>query len=118
MEQSNRVLDLNYIQFLLTTNDVAVERGLVAIYHRQTNDEKVVGITRHVNGRGFNGPDARLGSYYANWVIKGNKLSGRHLIQARIMVMKYARQLLEVALEKKAAEKAAKEKAESTSAGA
>ena len=110
-------LDLNYIQFLLTTNDLAVERGILAIYNRQTADEKVVGITRHTNGRGFNGPDSRTGTYYANWIIKGNRLTGRHLINARIMIMKYSKQLLEVALEKKAAaEKAAADK-DSTESG-
>jgi hypothetical protein len=110
------MLDLNYIQFLLTTNDRAVERGVLAIYNRQTSDEKVIGITRHTNGRGFNGPDSRVGTYYANWIIKGNRLTGRHLINARIMIMKYSKQLLEVALEKKkAAEKAAAESADKDS---
>jgi hypothetical protein len=41
------------IRTLLNKNDKAVERGLVAIYNRQTLDEKLDKYTKHRNGVGF-----------------------------------------------------------------
>lgn len=89
--------DPDYIRWLLTMNDRAVERAIVAIYNRQTEDEKREGDTRHTNGIGFSGADARLGTYYAKWVLKGNSLTGNHLMKARLMAHKYVRQLAEIA---------------------
>lgn len=87
----------DYIRWLLTMNDMAVERAIVAIYNRQTSDEKLTDNTRHSNGIGFAYPDARLGSYYARWVISGKHLTGQHLLKARIMSMKYIKQLVDIA---------------------
>ena len=51
------------IQNLLATNDLAVERAVVAIYDRQTQDEKRDSDTKHDNFRGFRANHAdRLGS--------------------------------------------------------
>jgi len=95
-----------YIQFLLAKNDIAVERAIVAIYRRQTRDERDSNSTIEPNGIGFSGTDARLGSYYAKWVLSGKNLSGQHLIKARNMAYKYTRQLVEIATQKMEAEKA------------
>lgn len=89
--------DPDYIRWLLTMNDKAVERAIVAIYQRQTADEQSAGDTKHSNGIGFNGADARLGSYYARWVLSGRNLTGHHLVKARTMSHKYVRQLTEIA---------------------
>jgi len=94
------VVDVQYVQYLLSVNDYAVERAILAIFNRQTEDEQNVGMTKHTNGRGFNGTDAHLGSYYAKWLMSNRRLSGRHLMKARLMMMKYAKQLVEVAQEK------------------
>jgi hypothetical protein len=88
------------IAALLATNDLAVMRGVVAIYDRQTRDEQAVGDTRHFNGIGFNGSDAKKGSYYARWLLSGRKLDGRHLANARKIMMKYSGQLARIANEK------------------
>lgn len=82
---------------LLLTNDRAVERGILAIYNRQTESEKRSNATLQSNGEGFAGPDASLGSYYARWIMSGRSLSGKHLDKARKMTIKYRRQLVEVA---------------------
>jgi len=84
-----------YIRWLLTTNDIAVARAIVRIYNNQTLDEQASSDTKHCNNIGFSGADARLGSYYAKWVISGKSLTGSHLIKARIMSYKYVRQLSE-----------------------
>jgi len=74
---------------LLLNSDKAVERGVLAIYNRQA--------TLKDNGVEFSGPDAKLGSYYARWIISGRNLSGKHLNNARKMMVKYRRQLTEIA---------------------
>lgn len=95
MEKNSQV----YIFNLLVSNNRAVERAMIAIYNRQTEDEQIAQDTRHSNGKGFAAPDARLGSYYAKWVLSGRQLTGRHLDKARQMSFKYIRQLAEVATE-------------------
>lgn len=94
--------DPMYIKWLLTMNDKAVERAMIAIYNLQTLDEQVSQDTRHSNGVGFSGADARTGSYYAKWVLSGRKLTGKHLDKARVMSYKYIRQLSEIATQKMA----------------
>lgn len=82
---------------LICTNPHAVGRAMVALYNRQTESEKSTDSTRENNGRGFASCDARLGSYYARWVLAGKTLTGGHLLKARGMALKYRGQLLEVA---------------------
>jgi hypothetical protein len=90
----------SYIFQLLASNDRAVERAIVAIYNRQTEDEKSDSTTKVRNGMGFAGPDARIGTYYAKWILSGRTLTGKHLDKARQMSFHYIRQLVEVATEK------------------
>ena len=88
------------IRTLLHSSDKAVERAIVAIHERQTRDEQATSCTRHSNQRGFRANHASKGSYYARWIAKGRKLTGRHLDNARQIALQYTRQLLEVAQEK------------------
>lgn len=99
--------DENRIWHLLNNNDRAVDRAMVALYNRQTASERVAETTHESNGRGFNYYDAKPGSYYAKWVLAGNHLSGRHLVNARRLAIKYRRQLAEEANEREAAANAA-----------
>jgi hypothetical protein len=85
------------IRALLLTNDRAVERAMVVLFDRQTQDEKATEATRHHNNRGFNHGDAKKGTYMARWVLSGRKLTGHHLDRARRMAMRYAGQLAEEA---------------------
>ena len=82
---------------LLNRSDLAVERAMVAIYDRQTQDEKVTSDTRHNNTVGFRGNHASRGSYYARWVLGGRHLTGKHLAIARKMSIQYRRQLCDQA---------------------
>ena len=88
---------------LLARNPLAVEAAMVALYQRQTEDERSGNVTRHSNGRGFNYHHAERGSYYARWVLSGKHLTGNHLSAARAMATFYARQLGEIAESKKQA---------------
>ena len=82
---------------LLNTSDRAVERGVVAIWQRQTADEQSTDTTRHSNGVGFSGWSAHSGSYYAKWVESGRRLTGKHLDKARKIVLHHAAQLTRIA---------------------
>ena len=86
-----------YISWLLTTNNRAVERAILCLYNRQTADEQATQTTKHCNGRGFNSGDARKGTYMAKWILTGNHLSGEWLIEAKMMAFKYLGQLVEEA---------------------
>jgi hypothetical protein len=84
------------IKALLMSNDRAVERAIVALYHRQTVGEQRTSSTTESNGRGFNAFHAERGTYWAKWVISGRRLTGRHLVSAREVACYYARQLAEM----------------------
>lgn len=85
------------IRAMLESNPRAVERAVLALYKRQTPEERVTGETRQLNGIGFSGADARLGTYYAEWVSKGRNLTEPHLSKARRMASKYVGQLADIA---------------------
>lgn len=94
------------IQTLINTNDQAVIRGLLAIYNRQTADEKQSEDTKHVNGIGFNGCDARFGSNLAEQILEWENapvkkfpkpLSPGQIKAGRKMIYKYCGQLTRIA---------------------
>lgn len=91
------MLTKDAIANLLRTNDRAVDRAMVVLHERQTRDEQASSVTKHTNNRGFSAAHARLGSYYARWVMKGRRLTGRHLERAREIALHYTGQLLEAA---------------------
>ena len=80
-----------------------LEAAILAIYRRQTADEKTEGVTKHNNGVGFSGCDSVSGSYMARWLQGGKHLSGKWVEKARHIMPKYSRQLLEEAQAKQAA---------------
>lgn len=85
------------IRKLLDSSSTAVERAVLAIWKRQTADEKVSQDTRWKNGVGFSGAHASLGTYWANWINSGKHLDGKHLECARTIMKKYAGQLCDIA---------------------
>ena len=85
------------IEALINTNDRAVERAMVAIWERQTRDEQATETTRHHNGRGFAAWSARSGTYFAEWVRSGRRLTGKHLVKARKIALHHAGQLTDFA---------------------
>jgi len=85
------------IEALINSNDRAVERAMVAIWERQTADEQETQNTRHHNGRGFAAWSARSGTYFAEWVRSGRRLTGKHLVKARKIALHHAGQLTDFA---------------------
>lgn len=88
------------ILLLLATEPKAVERAILAIYARQTAGEQQSATTREQNGRGFNAYDARPGTYYAEWILKGRRLTGDYLNRARRLAGRYVGQLATLSEEK------------------
>ena len=95
--KAEEVWDKASIKSLLSKSNKAVEKAVTAIYKKQLSDEQRIHETIHRNNVGFNHADARKGSYYATWILKGNHLTGQHLVKARALIMKYSRQLADVA---------------------
>lgn len=85
------------IEIMLNTNDSAVERGIVAVWKRQTQEEQTSETTRHKNGCGFSGWTAKSGTYFANWINSGRHLSGKHMTKARKICLHHAGQITDIA---------------------
>lgn len=94
------------INALLDVNPLAVERGLVAIYERQTADEKAIGRTKVHNGVGFGAYDSEFMSDVARKVKAGRRLTPNQLAVVRNRLKRYGRQLVEIANEKELAKQA------------
>ena len=102
-----KVLTKDYIVELLTQNDVAVGRALLALRARQTQDEQCAQTTRHHNDMGFRPCDARMGTSMANFFQNRGYLSPKQLAYWRrptkthpMRIAVYANQLLKVAAER------------------
>lgn len=89
-----------YIQELLERDAQAVERGVLAVYRNQTQDEQRAGTVERRNGMGFTPADADFLGSLAQRVEAGHGLSPRQLEYARKLVKKYWNQLRAVAEER------------------
>ena len=83
------------IKLKLSTDPRWIERGLIVIYNRQTEEEKSIKETKELNGVGFSGTDSRYLTYCSEWLLKGNHLSGVHLQKVSKILPKYWRQILD-----------------------
>lgn len=97
----------NSIEALLQRNYLAVERAIIVLHDRQTEDEKQSQTTKHHNKRGFGGTDATFLSSLADQIKRGRRLTDRQLACVRkrnkagfSMLAKYHRQLLEEAAQR------------------
>jgi len=88
-----------FVRKMLTTDIVWLERGVLAIHSRQTEDEKVAHDVHHRNGFGFNAADAKYLSYVADYLLSGKHLSGSHTERVRRKMLKYSGQLARIANE-------------------
>lgn len=83
------------IKDLLKRSDKAVERGILRIYSFQTDEEKYIGMTKTVNGKGFSKFDVEILSSFALQLRQGRHLTEKQMYKARPKICKYAGQLLE-----------------------
>lgn len=91
-------LDQQSIRQLIATSDKAVLRALVAIYQRQTATEQHKYTTVEKNGVGFSASDASTCSKYAKICLKQGWLPAPDIALLRPVMMKYAKQLLSIAV--------------------
>ncbi|MFW6047247.1 MAG: hypothetical protein ACOCP4_05625 [Candidatus Woesearchaeota archaeon] len=88
-----------YIKSKLSKDQGWLERGVIALYRKQTEDEQGSKNTRHRNGKGFNIADAKYLSFIAEYLLSGNHLSGYHIEKVRNKMLKYSGQLARIANE-------------------
>lgn len=85
----------------LRWDNFMVERAVVALFKRQTRDERANEHTIWLNQQGFNAADAAILTRGAKWVLAGNRLDGKYLVEVRQRLLKYTRQLREIILERR-----------------
>lgn len=85
-----------YIYELLSRNDLAVKKAIVAIYKNQTQDEREKLESRGKNKKGFNYKDGTYFSCLAIDIINGHDLSPQELEYARYRMKRYWRQLMNI----------------------
>lgn len=101
MEQQQKMWDETAIVSLLMASKAACARAVLALYARQTEDERSEGATRHSNGRGFSAYDAEFMTSIAKALPRYNmNLTDKQLARCRKILPRYRRQLLEIAQEK------------------
>jgi len=91
----------------LANDNTWLERGVLAIWKRQTQDEKIATCTKYHNGIGFNGVDGTFMTSLGNQINRksqsgvkiGTCLSPKQITIARKKMQKYAGQLLLIANE-------------------
>lgn len=85
------------IKLNIAMNDAWVIRGMLAIYARQTASEQNAGETQEDNGIGFSGVDAFILSSFCEQYKARKFLSPKQMEMARKKMLKYSRQLAEIA---------------------
>jgi hypothetical protein len=90
----------NYFKQKIIENDKWLYRAILALFNKQTSDEKRIGDTKYRNNVGFSGADARLLTYYANYIIRFGQLNEYHKKIARNKILKYSNQLVKISEEK------------------
>jgi hypothetical protein len=86
----------NEIKEMILKSNIAVERGIVAIWKRQTLEEKRTKSVRNYNKVGFSAFHVKRGSYYAGWINRGNHLTGKHIELGRNLILHYVTQLTKI----------------------
>lgn len=93
---NDKVWDKAAVHALLDTNPKAVGRALMTVYGNQTRDEQASEQTKHHNGIGFTGRDAKpMTDIAKKWQRYGRWASEKQLSYVRNTMKKYHRQILE-----------------------
>ena len=94
-----RIFTRQEIIGVLQGNPRAVERGILALYERQLEDEQSAGTTQARNSSGFSISTAPDGTRFARQLLAGNQLAGRDLSRAFEITSFHAGQLARIATE-------------------
>jgi capsule polysaccharide modification protein KpsS len=76
-----------------------IERAVIAIFNKQTENEKEVESTNMRNNVGFTGADAKILTSFAKQLLKNKNrhLSDKQMAIAKKRIVKYAGQLAKIA---------------------
>jgi len=74
--------------------------ALLALYQRQTADERATHDTRYHNKVGFNAIDADIMTSLSEWFIDGKSFTPKQTSVLRRLLRKYRRQLADIATKK------------------
>ena len=94
--EKKKITKAALVEFLknkLTHDKVWAAAALLRIYDNQTSDEQRCEITRHENGIGFTGSDARLLTRFAEWYKTHGWLSEKQMKWVFSKMGKYAAQI-------------------------
>lgn len=94
---AKRIWTEDEIRELVQTNDKVLHGALRNLYNEQTADEQRAGDTKHNNGVGFNGADAKIMSSFAEFLNKTGFLTTKQKVVARRKLVKYNKQLTKLA---------------------
>ena len=92
---NGKTWDKESLKDLLDRNDKAVYRAILLIYSFQTDEEKYMGTTKTVNGRGFSKFDVEVLSSFAMQLRRGQELTLKQMYVARPKIKKYVVQILQ-----------------------
>ncbi len=97
--QLKKQWSVDEIRGKLLTDDRVLERGVLRLYERQTEDERQSGTTMHLNGRGFNQEDAMMGTILGRLLALGKRLRDlpKFRAWARRRIPYYSAQLTRIA---------------------
>jgi hypothetical protein len=94
---TNKVWTREEVQHNIHTNYKWLARAVLALYQRQTDDEKRHKTTISRNGIGFTGCDAKYMSQIAQQLLAGRVLTTQDQYKVRHLLKKYAGQLTRIA---------------------
>jgi len=94
---SDKVWTKDEIKSRLAVSTIWLERGILAVYDKQTLFEQEAEDTTENNKMGFSSFDAGYLSYVAKYLKNGKHLSGHHVEKARKRMLKYSGQLAKIA---------------------
>lgn len=94
-----RIFTRQEIIALLRSSPHAVERGILALYERQLEDERAAGTARERNRSGFSLATAPDGTRLARQLLAGGHLSGPDLARGLEITEFHAGQLARIATE-------------------
>ena len=92
---NGKAWDKESLKDLLDRNDKAVYRAILLIYSFQTDEEKYMGTTKTVNGRGCSKFDVEVLSSFAMQLRRGQELTLKQMYVARPKIKKYVGQILQ-----------------------
>src|SRR5436309_3036062 len=97
--QQAKLWTVDEITNLIRTNRTTRERAILALYRRQTDDERASGTTRHLNSRGVNQQDAPTLVHLGRLLERGMRLIDlpEHDEWAKKRLPYYRRQLTRIA---------------------